>query len=71
MCLRALTTKPKKLAGQGVHRERAIVWPEQIVSMRFQFEQLEPSLPKIEQFFRTLGICALRGQVAPHNTRLF
>jgi hypothetical protein len=35
----------------------------------FQFEQLEPSLAKIEQLFQTLWICALHGQaaLAPHN----
>jgi hypothetical protein len=27
--------------------------------MRFQFEQLKPPLPKIEQLFRALRICAL------------
>jgi hypothetical protein len=68
VCLYALATKPKKLAGQRPHRECAIVWRELIVSMRFQFEQPEPSLPKIEQLFRTLRICALHALVAlaPH-----
>jgi hypothetical protein len=37
-CLRALTTKPKKLAGYGSHRKCALVGPELIVRMRFQFE---------------------------------
>jgi hypothetical protein len=72
MCLRALTTKPKQLAGQGPHRECATFWPGLIVSMRFQFEQREPSLPKIEQLFRTLRICALHAPVAlaPHSAWL-
>ena len=29
--------------------------------MRFQFEQLERSLPEIEELFRALWICALHG----------
>jgi hypothetical protein len=59
VCVRALTAKPKKLAGQGLHRECAIVWPELIVRMRFQFQELDPSLTKVEQLFTTLWICAL------------
>jgi len=72
VCLRALATKPKELAGQGPHRECAIFLRRRIVSMRFQFEQLELSLAKVEQLFRTSWICALRGQIvgAPHQAAL-
>jgi hypothetical protein len=59
VCRRALTAKPKKLAGYGLHRKCAIVWTELIVRMRFQFEELDPSFTKIEQLFGALWICAL------------
>ena len=69
VCLGALTTKPKKLAAQRLHRKCAIILRGQIVRIRFQFEQLERSLPEIEQFFRTLWISAPRGRVmlAPYH----
>jgi hypothetical protein len=40
--------------------------------MRFQFEQLERSLPEIEELFRALWICALHGHavLAPCNAWL-
>jgi hypothetical protein len=37
--------------------------PELIVRIRFQCEQLERSLPEIEQLFRTLWIRASHGRV--------
>jgi hypothetical protein len=48
------------------------VWPELFIRVWLQFEQLEPSLAKIEQLFKTSWICALRGQaaLAPHNAWL-
>jgi hypothetical protein len=70
VCFCALTQKSKKLAGQGVHRERAIVWPQRTVGRPLPFEQLEPSLSKIEQLVRTLWICAQRAQVASYIARL-
>ena len=63
VCLRALTTKPKIHAAQRLRRKCTIVWPYLIVRIRLQFEQLERSLPEIEQFFRTFQICASRGRV--------
>ena len=63
VCLRALTTKPKKLAALGLHRKCAIILPGLIVRIRCQFEQLERSLPEIEQLFGTMWICAPHGGV--------
>ena len=46
-----------------LHRKCAIILPRLIVRIRFQFEQLERSLPEIEQLFSTLWICAPHGRV--------
>jgi hypothetical protein len=50
----------------------SIFWRKRIIGTQFQFEQLEPSLAKIEQLFRAIWICALHGHIAraPHNYRL-
>jgi hypothetical protein len=62
LCLRALATKPKKLAAQRLHCKFAIILLVLIGRIRFQFEQLERSFPEIEQLFRTLWISAPRGR---------